>query len=77
LGEGGEQRPVTDSNKINQQIQPFPEMESDPPTDYDQRVNRKAAGYSLLEMMTVVLLILIVASISMPAYQTVRVRARG
>ena len=34
-------------------------------------------GYSLLEMMTVVLLIMIVASISVPAYQTVRVRARG
>ena len=51
-------------------------MESDPSTGYYHRLRRQPEGHSLLEMMTVVLLFLIVASISVPAYQTVRVRAR-
>ena len=51
-------------------------METHYPNSQSHRRERKATGFTLLELMTVMLLILIVASISMPVYHTIRVRAR-
>ena len=42
----------------------------------DARGRRRSEGFSLLEMMMVVTLILIIASISMPFYRTAVLRAR-
>ena len=51
-------------------------METVHSDDCSQQSRPQPTGFTLLEMMTVMLLILITASISVPAYQTVRVRAR-
>ena len=44
--------------------------------EHDAECGERAGGFSLLEMMMVVTLILIIASISMPFYRTAVVRAR-
>ena len=52
-------------------------MKPGSPSMHNPRNEAAARGLTLLEMMTVVLLILITASISMPIYHSIQVRARG